>query len=159
MKDFTKVIRIGNLNWCKNKSDMWYTITYQDNKLSIVGDVGPCTGQIGDITTLYAQQNEIDYAKGWNANMVFMFTALWNKYNLNDRKAGNEAQEFFVCYVLETNNVDNYDDIVEMLDEAGLEPSGGYEYGTEWLTIPVPEWALEWLYNLPDADKKYIKSS
>ena len=164
MTSFTKVIRIGTQ---KNLGSLFCKISLsEDGNLSISGVEGPksngdafgCCGQIN------MHEWEIDvYAPGWSAELVNKFRSIWEKYHLNDMKAGSPSQRDY----LEANPVvviypdNHYNKACDALKNARLNPDPNflhngkpYVYGSAWLKIEVPEDVIEFLKNLPDTDVK-----
>jgi hypothetical protein len=66
--------------------------------------------------------------------------AIWERWHLNDMKAGTLAQEAY----LRANPVNaiypesHYTKACEMLAAAGLNPDNGYKYGSQWLKEELP---------------------
>lgn len=67
---------------------------------------------------------------------------VWKKWHLNDMTAGSPRQEAH----LENLNINNYDQAISALTEAGLEPDTEYmhneqpyHYGTAWLQTELPQ--------------------
>ena len=93
--NFKKVVRIGTFRtWGGKQGSTFCEISYIDGKLSISGVEGPlksgnCLGSCGQI------QDDIvikDFAPGWNQQMLDEFINVWNKWHLNDMRAGCEHQ-------------------------------------------------------------------
>lgn len=71
-------------------------ITERDgnNKLSISGVIGPkpngdCRGSCGQINKSW---NILSYASGWSEDLVNKFSDIWDRWHLNDMRAGCEHQ-------------------------------------------------------------------
>ena len=97
-----KIIRPGKIQghpvFCK--------ITYEnkvkdEDRLSISGVVGPrrsgnAWGDCGQIDMNWRGKNatnpQVDFAKGWNQKMFDTFLDMWQRWHLNDMKAGCEHQ-------------------------------------------------------------------
>jgi hypothetical protein len=152
---FVKVCRIGKVDGHQT----YIKISYQDGRLSITGVVGPmrngdCRGSCGQI--VMSGLNVTEYAPGWDAESVAKLTEFWNRWHLNEMRAGSPAQERF----LRENPVkaiypeSHYDVACKALAQAGLnpDPETGYKYGTAWLREEVPADVLEWLASRPDTD-------
>jgi hypothetical protein len=71
---------------------------------------------------------------------------IWDRWHLNDMKAGTRAQEEFIDQ--HGLRGKEYTDKVAALKDAGLLEDGGYKYGTAWLYEPVPTDVLAFLVNL-----------
>lgn len=164
---FTKIVRLGTKPvWSGSESrvSVFAEIKYQDGKLSISGVEGPlpsgnARGACGQIVMHLREKGALaDFrpAPGWTAHNVRHFLSVWDRWHLNDMKAGSPAQEKF----LRENPVDakypasHYDVASAALAAAGLNPDAGYEYGSKWLKEKIPDDVLVWLKALPDADKK-----
>lgn len=165
MRNFEKVIRIGTVD-CGRRASVFCKIKYEHDCLTISGVVGPlpsgnAIGSCGQINL--ANLHFKRFARGWNQEMVNMLRAIWDEYHLNDRVAGSPAQELYLKHNPCDDRMNHYEQAVKRLTAAGLNPDPNntnpmtgkpYEYGSAWLRKDVPEWALEWLYNLPEADQE-----
>ena len=158
ISQINKVVAIGTTDagttFCK--------IVYKYSKLSITGVEGPrpngdCRGSCGQI--VMSEWEFSRFYEGWNAGKVAKFRAIWNKWHLNDMRAGSPDQEAY----LEANPVtavypeSHYDKACKALEAVGLNPDPGYlrdekpyKYGSAWLKESVPEDVLEWLDALPE---------
>jgi len=67
---------------------------------------------------------------------------IWNKYHLNDMKAGTKLQTEAIEHWREQNKYD-YTQACEYLKSIGLYEDRGYKYGHGWLYMPIPENILE----------------
>lgn len=99
--NFQKVVRIGT----REGMNIFAKIKYQDGKLSISGVEGPksngnCKGSAGQIIMTYKEYDPRGYASiqditpapGWDASTIKAFFDIWDKWHLNDMKAGCEHQ-------------------------------------------------------------------
>lgn len=158
--NFTKLLRpglvdVGYGDTPKLRS-VFVTVAYTDGRLSLSGVEGPTangdalgsSGQCSDLAV-------VDYAPGWTAEMVDRLRAEWERWHLNDMRAGSPAQEAWLRAnpVKATYPESHYDKASEALAAAGLNPDGGYRYGSAWLTEEVPADVLAWLQALPDSDR------
>ena len=160
MKDFEKIVRVGKTP----EGHAFAKIKYSNGKLSISGAIGPkrngdCTGSCGQ-WIMSAKPDEIEPGKGWDAETVREFLQVWDKWHLNDMQAGSPDQ----TAELEKHKfpgypVNHFEWAQGVLRDAGLQPDKGYlhegkpyYYGTAWLTVSVPDDALEFLRALPDTD-------
>lgn len=98
-------------------------------------------------------------APGWTPDMIERLRALWNRWHLNDLRAGTPAQ---MAWLSEHEDefpgypVSHYDWAVAALHEAGLNPDpghNGYQYGHAWLTEEVPDSVLDVLLAFPESTK------
>jgi len=70
---------------------------------------------------------------------------LWEKYHLNDLKAGTKRQEEKVKEYFNKGLLEEYDygKVAELLKKDGLYEDNGYRYGSAWLTMPVSKEEVE----------------
>ncbi len=164
-QNFTKIVRLGTIaSYGGRRMNIFCTVEFKAGKLSISGVEGPlasgnCVGGCGQIDMhLRDQIKEITPAPGWDCVRLTRFFQVWKKWHLNDTKAGSPAQEAF----LDANKLaDNgYVAVSHRLADAGLNPDPNhlvngapYKYGSAWLRVEVPADAVEFLRDLPDADK------
>lgn len=167
MDNFTKVIRPGTTATMNGRRmSVFCTIQYQDGRLSITGVEGPlpsgnCLGGWGQIEMHMddAWTQTMNFAPGWDRPTLWRFLDFWRRWHLNDMRAGTPEQmacleehiyqRSYGDYYLWAKNVLAY----AKLDPVTLPDGTEYYYGTRWLFEPVPEDVLEFLVNLPDADK------
>ncbi len=162
VKTLEKVVRIGT-NDC---GDIYCKIAVKDERLSITGVEGPrrdgnARGGCGQINMhLAKQQADIQPAPGWTAELMARFFEVWDRWHLNDMRAGSKAQETW----LRENPIpeadyaypkSHYDVACSKLAAAGLnpDPSNGYKYGHSWNMEPLPSDVIDFLASLPDTDK------
>jgi len=155
MSDFTKIIHPIDCD-CRGNGryyPVFCEILYYNVRLSISGVIGPtrygnAMGSCGQINgsfttrTLTRTQDSIRFVKGWNRTLWYDFLDAWDLYHLNDMHAGCEHQR-----ALHWEN-DGYDK-----HPSEPCPTCGYQYGTSWNFIPVPETVLDFLKNLPVTDR------
>jgi hypothetical protein len=159
-QDFTKTLRVG----CGGCGNVFVSVKFKGGKLSITGvEVpmrnGDAKGGCGQIVMHDWALTE--YAPGFDAATVETLRQVWNKWHLNDMRAGSPAQMAF----LEANPVSykypesHYKKACEALAAAGLNPDPNYlhkgkpyKYGSAWLNVEVPPDVLDWLQALPDTD-------
>lgn len=146
-------------------SPLYCRIQYDGERLSITGVHGPLPN--GDVRASApagrscGQLSLPDYSfkrfeAGWNHEKVNMLAFIWENFHLNDMNAGTAIQTFFLENYKKVYGVDvGFGDLEYLLSEAGLNPDPftGHRYGTSWLYNPVPNWAIEWLKNLPETNK------
>jgi len=180
-----KVIRIGTVPVGGSRASVFCKIKYKEGKLSISGVVGPnssgnCRGSCGQINMEFCRQGEIDphkytardfhFAPGWDSNKYYSFFDIWDKWHLNDMRAGCSHQRASK-WEWERINPKELPDSHANRDERGIiatwvtpkeHPKGlltkkcpvcGYRYGTAWLKEEVPVEALAFLRKLPDTDR------
>lgn len=122
--------------------DAFVEIVYKNDILSLHGVIGPmisgnCRGSAGQC------QDEI--RKGvpkapWTKEMVDKLCDIWDRWHLNDMRAGCEHQR-----------------ALGWKGESYIGkpcPVCGYKYGTAWLKEEVPSDVIEWLESLPESEIK-----
>lgn len=93
-----KIIRIG-----KGQSDnVFCKIEFKDGRLSISGVEGPtsngdCKGGCGQIVMSMTEEKgyfgRFEFAPGWNLETARKFIQVWDRWHLNDMRAGCEHQQ------------------------------------------------------------------
>jgi hypothetical protein len=141
------------MKWTKRDREYYVhiQIVYENGHLNIHGvegalASGDCLGACGQIDVHL--RHEIlgeDYVlvPPWTEEMFRKLLDLWDKWHLNDKHAGCEHQRELGW------EKDGY-------DKHPSEPCPicGYEYGSDWHTIPVPADVVTWLFTLPKAAKR-----
>lgn len=166
MINFIKTVRLGAVDiGTKVPASVFCAIKFEDGRLSITGVEGPlssgnCRGSCGQIVMHLKDAGRdawADFAPGWDACKVSLFLIAWDRWHLNDMKAGSPAQEAW----LEDNPVSavypesHYKKACSALAAAGLHPDAdGYLYGSAWKREEVPAEVLDFLRNLPATDRK-----
>lgn len=75
---------------------------------------------------------------------------VWERYHLNDMKAGSPRQEAYLAGYRQAHRDSNsgakwdgcYDTRKDLLEKAGLQPDhthNNYSYGSDWFTLPIPD--------------------
>ena len=157
-----KVVRIGTVKTYGGRGASVYChITYNNDRLSISGVVGPlpggnCLGSCGQIIMDWTPI--VNYAKGWTPSMVRRFLDIWDRWHLNDMQAGTPEQMDFARKYYKEHNRANYDEICNALKNAGLyeivQADGTlYKYGHAFLFEPIPADVVQFLEGLPVADR------
>jgi len=172
-----KTVRIGNGRTHGGRGySIFCRIEYTDGRLSITGVEGPlssgnCLGGCGQIVmSLNEKENrlKISPAPGWTRGMIKRFFAVWEKWHLNDMRAGSPAQtaEIEKHIFPREYSSSHYSWACAILEDAGLQPDAGYihegpnvepgpyKYGSAWLSVPVPADVLEFLEGLPVTDRQ-----
>lgn len=101
----------------------------------------------------------LDFGPGWTTALLLKFLDTWDRWHLNDMRAGSPAQEQW----LRENPLPkesyaypkSYFDVAgEALKNAGLnpDPANGYKYGHAWNFEQVPTEVIEFLNSLPETD-------
>lgn len=156
-----KVVRLGR----SDSGDIFCHIQIKEGRLSICGVEGPwsngnCKGSCGQIDMhLRDAQSTIELAPAWTSEMLAKFFEVWERWHLNDMRAGSAEQEAW----LRQNPIpkeeyaypkSHFEVAGGKLAEAGLNPdSTGYKYGHAWKTEALPDDVVEFLASLPDTDK------
>lgn len=143
--------------------------------LSLTGVEGPrsngnCTGSCGQCVDALDDVDRLALSDGWTAEMVDRLKAEWERWHLNDVRAGCEHQRKagwntrpidpskpLDAYGRHTGGPSSTWNMLVWVSRKehpkGLlcEPCDvcGYKYGTEWLYEPVPEDVLAFLLSLP----------
>lgn len=149
-----KVVRIGVGPY----GSVFCRITFQGGSLSITGVEGPmrngdAKGSSGQIVMSPWEVEE--YAPGWNSEKEKQFREVWERWHLNDLKAGSAVQEAYLReHPIQFKYPEtHYGKACSVLSEAGLNPdSDGYRYGSDWKFEEIPAEVIEWLAGLPDTD-------
>lgn len=148
--DFTKVVNPGVVD----RRGLPTTIRYENGRLSMTGSTGQSIVQFREYDHRgHRSIRDVKPRKGWTPKTVRQLHDVWNRWHLNDMKAGTPAQEEH----LRRNPVNavypnsHYDAAVASLTAAGLhpDPETGHRYGSEWLREEVPSEVLHFLATLP----------
>lgn len=153
--EFTRILNPGKVQtYNTRKSNVYVKITYQDGRLSLTGVVGPKRN--GDAAGACGQINPLkldELSEGWTQEMVDYLNHLWDRWHLNDMRAGDQVQEDFLRRVKQAgwtpNPRDRYHSTCLLLEINGLLEHDGYRYGTAWKTEEVPADVLYDLHGLP----------
>lgn len=92
--DFTKIVRIGKT---EDVGSVYCEIKFMDGRLSITGVEGPmrngdCRGGAGQIDMHLDPAQIVEFADGWNAEIMQRFLDIWHEWHLNDMRAGCKHQ-------------------------------------------------------------------
>jgi hypothetical protein len=179
MKDtIKKICRIGRLAQGDGTSaSVYINAEIKEGVLTISGVIGPlrsgnCRGSCGQIDTNFKHRNEEDndprttepippeafkFAKGWDKTKWLDLLDIWKRWHLNDLKAECEHQRILIPGIEKkkgkeffyASNLDNIWKIPEM----NKCPLCGYQYGSAWKKVKLPERVIKFIKELPDADK------
>jgi hypothetical protein len=155
----------------KTRAQVFITVKFDEStgRLSITGVEGPLSngnalGSCGQINMHLRESNRKDwrYNAGYDSATMDKLLEVWERWHLNDLKAGTPAQEAFIdVHKHEFDRLDWYGDACKMLQAVDLlvaehEPEQmvwgvgrGYRYGTAWLSEEVPSEVIEFLFGLP----------
>lgn len=146
MEAFTHYVKPGRTA----EGTVYVRISWDGLRLSITGVEGPhhC-GQITDVL-----RDPMDYADGWSNALCVRLAQAWDRWHLNDMRAGTaEQMDFLRQFPKGTHNATHpgnwYGWACERLKEAGLHTDNGYRFGSAWLREDVPQSVLEFLHSLP----------
>jgi hypothetical protein len=130
------------------------------SRLSITGVEGPkangnARGGCGQIVMSGLHVDTYNTQEGWTTAMLNRLAVVWDRWHLNDMRAGTPAQ---MQWLREREHeypgypIDHYTWAKEGLAAAGLQPDNGYSYGSAWLHEEVPDDVLTWLRDLPETN-------
>lgn len=119
-------------------------ITFDDDGvLHITGHCKGCSGQISDML----DNDDIIPGNGITIAQVLRFKLIWERWHLNDMRAGDPVQEAAVREWRVDHPRYEYDEVCMYLAEQGLLIHDGYRYGTKWLKEEVPAEVLNFIFN------------
>lgn len=125
------------------------TIKLDEVNLSITGvegalPSGNCLGGCGQILHDLKALRSKDYrlVDGWTIPKFRRLLNIWEQWHLNELHAGCEHQRAMGW------EKDGYDK-----HPSESCPVCGYQYGTAWNFVPIPDDVIEWLFSLPKAIK------
>lgn len=161
------------------RASVFVDVTYKAGRLSLIGVTGPrsngnatggCGQMVGDL-----RDPSFKPAPGWTRELAHQLADVWDRWHLNDMRAGCEHQraagwaERPIDPEKPTNTYGRHFD-GQQQDSWNLlgwirpdeHPDGlltrpcpecGYRYGSAWQFEPVPADVLDWLRALPAADR------
>src|ERR1041385_6807498 len=164
MDDFKKTVRLGTIETRPGSGryvSIFCFIEYHDkprshhgnSRLSITGVLGPTRGGnagvgAGQIVMDLLENKEyqrIRPADGWGHGNIPAFLLIWDKYHLNDMRAGSPAQTAFLAEHPVEDRLKWPSGSSEALEAAGLNPDPNYlhngkpyKYGSPWAPTEVP---------------------
>lgn len=136
-----KIVRIGTMLSGKRYASVYAHISWEDERLSICGTIGPLPsgGALGSSGQIDQPKIE-NFAQGWNQALLDKFFQIWKRWHLNDLRAECEHQR-----ALGWTWADH---------PMAKCPICGYKLGSGWHTEPVPHEIIAILSKLPDADRQ-----
>lgn len=168
-----KVVRLGTIvpSGRKRPVSVFAHVQYRNGRLSITGVEGPlpsgnCAGSAGQIDMDYdtaEARADLTPAPGWTAELIDRFFDVWDRWHLNDMRAGSPRQRAWLAEhpVKSVYPQSHYVEAGERLARVGLNPDTEYlhdgkpyTYGSAWLSEDVPQDVIDFLAALPDADRK-----
>lgn len=151
-----KIVRAGKVPEYKRNgspvfANVFCRVTLHDNgRLSITGVVGPLKsgnayGSCGQIVDTLRDPAFVP-RDGFNARR---FADVWDRWHLNDMRAGSPAQETYIREHLNDGKRREYPEVCALLESAGLnpDPETGYRYGSAWMREEVPADVIAWLFS------------
>ncbi len=159
MENWNKVVRIGTVEIDARPVSVFCKIKMENGTLSITGVEGPkrngdAVGSCGQIV-MSLQAPNVTPAPGWKLDTIARFLDIWREWHLNDIQAGTPAQTAALKDMPAAKHpVSHYSAACAFLKERGLNPDNGYQYGSAWLKVAVPDDVVAWLRALPDTDRK-----
>ena len=156
MNNFQKVVRLGVLR--DPQCNVYCKIEYTNGRLSIMGVEGPTRNgnAVGGCGQLSLSATDIsEPAPGWSTERIAQFLDVWEKWHLNDMRAGSPAQRAHLAtlqYPGYSATRSHYEWACDELRAVGLHPDAGYLYGSSWLREDVPDDVVAFLFALPDTD-------
>lgn len=150
----------------KTESLVFVEVEWDGKRLSFRGVEGPrsnghCWGGAGQIDLLDAEP--VSYSSGWDADKVKLLAGLWERWHLNDMRAGTPRQEAYLRDPQVRRDIRNdsrYDPspfraTLRALEAAGLQPDDGYSYGSKCMTEAVPDEVIGTLNSFPVFTGRY----
>jgi len=160
--NFKKIVMPGFMLIDDRKAKVFITITYCDDRLSIVGDIGPLRNgdALGSVGQIYDSivVDEMTFVDDWTKDMLNDLLSVWRRWHLNDMRAGTWLQQQVLdAYFKDRERVaDWYKEAVTYLHSVGLLEHLDYKFGSSWLFEPVPPYVIDFLRNLPDSKYKHF---
>ena len=130
--------KVINMGYCKTLGDSRRRKAVVTVALSICGEIkGLAYGQC------WEEMKELAVEKRQNFDEII---EVWEKYHLNDLKAGTPAQNNIAKEYCKEHRYD-YNAICDLLKEQGIYEDNGYRYGSSWLFEKIPESVLDKIFN------------
>lgn len=154
MKTISRKLRLGKIAYDgkrrSNATELELTLRWHEGSAQTT-DLEPVEGYwslsiCGGIwdsreTDLVACGQNVDEVAGFFPGdaRVQRIKAIWDRWHLNDIKAGTRAQsEFLDNWLKQSGERYDYTKVCVALDTAGLLVDRGYKYGSAWLVEVVP---------------------
>ena len=160
-----KIINIGIVDLGGSKGgQLFCNIELKEGRLSISGVEAPlpsgnARGSCGQI--VMHEWNFKKLHKGWTPALVSKFRKTWDKYHLNDMKAGSPRQELAINAWKLGGATYEYKAACEMLAQLGLledqdyiHEGKPYKYGSAWLRCEIPNEVISFLASLPKSENQ-----
>jgi uncharacterized protein (TIGR02996 family) len=137
-----------------NRRGLPTRIEFTDGRLSMTGKTGQTIMQFREYDPRgHLSIRDVAPRKGWTPKLVRQLHDVWDRWHLNDMKAGTSAQEEYLRAnpIHVTYPAGHFDAAVAALTAAGLnpDPTTGHRYGYAWLREEVPPDVLHFLATLP----------
>jgi hypothetical protein len=167
---WTRTLRPGSRTDEGRPCPVFVTIKWNAPSLTLTGVEGPkangdCVGSSGQITLTGPDRAPLLLAPGWTPDMIDRLQAIWDRWHLNDMRAGSPAQSAYMrAHPMDPDSYrhprSHYTAACAHLAAAGLNPDLNhmhkgkpFAYGSAWLLEPVPAEILAELLAFPAADK------
>lgn len=131
------------INESGRRRGFYIDITLKNGVLSMCGR-WRSLGQISNDLTNEA----LKLSEGFEHSDIFNIQNIWNRWHLNDKRAGTPKQEAFIRQWKLSNRYD-YSAACDALAKVGLLYDNGYKYGSSWLKEELPIDVIEYLFSLP----------
>lgn len=155
LNSMKKIINIGRVPhaWRSREiyTDIFCSVKIENGKLSISGVIGPMKngdaigscGQIDETIRTYWDNKEIIFSDGWDDALLDEFLNVWDRWHLNDMRAGCEHQRALGW------EKEGYD-----AHPSEACPTCGYKFGTAWKFEELPQRVVLFLESLPETKKE-----
>ncbi len=159
-----KVMRLGTLpTYNGRRMNVFVCAKFTDGRLSLTSVEGPtpngnAMGSCGQIDMHLREPDGLegfDPAPGWSLESVNRLLDIWQRWHLNDMRAGSPAQMEYLRAnpIVAKYPESHYDKACKALASAGLNPDAdGYKYGHAWKHETVPSDVIAEIQAFPDAD-------
>jgi len=177
-----KILRIGTLDKSNVFIHVEFSNDGRLSITGVVGPMknGNARGGAGQIIMEFKEYDDRGYssiydiqpALYWDHEMIKDLFDVWDTWHLNDMRSACEHQralgwEYEICRGVYEDKfrkwpkdlIDEYDtgaegeEYVRWNEHKGWScPECGYSIGSAWLFEAVPDYVLQWLFSLPDAD-------
>ena len=129
-------------------------ISLEEGNLSFDGSLyHPIRDAHGQIQNHLSLLEPLRFNEGWNKDKLDELLEVWNRWHLNDLRAGSPDQESALREIEILG--DYYPQAVAYLESLGLQPDPNYlvdgkpySYGTHWLKEEIPEEVIKYLESL-----------
>lgn len=131
---------IGKYGGC---SRFYINITLENGRLSMCGRWHSYGQNADDLT-----DESLVPTEGFEYSDILKIQSIWNRWHLNDMRAGTPKQEEFIREWKLSHKYD-YTEACKALAEVRLLYDNGYKYGSSWIKEDVPIEVIKYLFSLP----------